>query len=154
MLLQENHQKCILFEYKCQYMDSFIIWIYISTWIWSFKKIVFIFFLYGDARDVGSTHGSERSRGVGIGNPLQYSCLENPMDRGAWQAIAFGVTKSQEWLSDWAAKQTYVLIRSTDWFPDFYNKAMNYWVIQIFLVRKSKFCDGKLTLLPLFTDFS
>ena len=36
----------------------------------------------GDARDAGSIPGSERSPGVGNGNPLQYSCLENPMDRG------------------------------------------------------------------------
>ena len=41
----------------------------------------------GNARDVGSISGSERSLGVRSGNPLQYSYLENPMDRGAWQAI-------------------------------------------------------------------
>ena len=38
-----------------------------------------------DARDTGSIPGSGRSPGAGHGNPLQYSCLENPMDRGAWQ---------------------------------------------------------------------
>ena len=38
----------------------------------------------GDKRDMGSTPGSERSPGVGNGNPLQYSCMENSMDRGAW----------------------------------------------------------------------
>ena len=38
----------------------------------------------GDIRDMGSISGSERSPGGGRGNPLQYSCLENPMDRGAW----------------------------------------------------------------------
>ena len=47
----------------------------------------------GDLRDAGSIPGSRRSEG-GHGNPLQYSCLENPMDRGAQQAIAHGVTKS------------------------------------------------------------
>ena len=41
--------------------------------------------------------------GVGSGNPLQYSCLKNSVDRGAWQAAAHGVTKSWTWLSDWAA---------------------------------------------------
>ena len=92
---------------------------------------------------MGSIPGSGRSPGVGISNPLQYSCLENPMDRGAWQTTAFGVAKSQKWLSDWAAKQTYVPIWSIYWLPDFYNKAIDYWVIQIFLARKSKFCDGK-----------
>ena len=40
----------------------------------------------GDVRDAGSIPGLERSPGGGHGNPLQYSCLENPMDRGAWQA--------------------------------------------------------------------
>ena len=39
----------------------------------------------GDVRDVGSIPGLGRSPGGGRGNPLQYSCLENPMDRGAWQ---------------------------------------------------------------------
>ena len=39
------------------------------------------------ARDVGSIPGSGRSPGGGHGNPLQYSCLENPMDGGAWQAL-------------------------------------------------------------------
>ena len=48
----------------------------------------------GDTGDVGSISGSGRSPGVGNGNPLQYSCLENPMDRGAWQAIVHGAPKS------------------------------------------------------------
>ena len=46
------------------------------------------------AGDLGSIPVSGRSSGEGNGNPLQYSCLENPMDRGAWQAIVHGVTKS------------------------------------------------------------
>ena len=48
-----------------------------------------------DLRDTDSTPGSGRSPGRGHGNPLQYSCLENPMDRGTWQAIVLRVTKSQ-----------------------------------------------------------
>ena len=43
---------------------------------------------------MGSVPGSGRSPGEGNGNPLQYFCLENPMDGGAWQAIAHGVAKS------------------------------------------------------------
>ena len=43
--------------------------------------------------DVGSIPRSGRSPGEGNGNPLQYSCLENPMDRGAWQATVYGVVK-------------------------------------------------------------
>ena len=49
----------------------------------------------GDIKDVGSIPGSGRSPGGGHGNPLQYSCLENPMDREAWHAIVHRVTKSQ-----------------------------------------------------------
>ena len=44
----------------------------------------------GDARDTGLIPESGRSPGEGNGNPLQYSCLENPMDRGAWQATVHG----------------------------------------------------------------
>ena len=54
----------------------------------------------GDARDSGLTLGSGRSPGGRHGNPLQYSCLENPVDRGAWRAIVHMVPKSQTWLSD------------------------------------------------------
>ena len=49
-------------------------------------------------RDMGSIAGSGRSPGGGHSNPLRYSCLENPMDRGAWQATVHGVTKSWTWL--------------------------------------------------------
>ena len=48
----------------------------------------------GDARYVGSIPGLGRSLGVGNGNPLQYSCLENSMDRGAWWPTVKEVTKS------------------------------------------------------------
>ena len=48
----------------------------------------------GDVRDVGSIPGSRRSPGGGHGNPLQYSCLENPMDRRACQSTVHRVTKS------------------------------------------------------------
>ena len=50
--------------------------------------------------DTGSIPGLGRSPGEGNGNPLQYSCLENPMDRGAWQAIVHGVAESQTQLND------------------------------------------------------
>ena len=53
----------------------------------------------GDARDASSIPGSGRSPRRRNGNPLQYSCLENSMDRGAWWAIVRGVTKSQTHLS-------------------------------------------------------
>ena len=50
--------------------------------------------------DLGSIPGSGRSPGEGNGNPLWYSCLENPMDRGAWWAAVHGVAKSWTQLSD------------------------------------------------------
>ena len=53
----------------------------------------------GDTRDKGSIPGLWRSLGGGHGNPLQYSCLENPMDTGAWPANVHGVTESQTWLN-------------------------------------------------------
>ena len=53
-----------------------------------------------NAGDPGSFPGLRRSPGAGNGNPLQYSCLENPMDGEAWQATAHGVAKSQTPLSD------------------------------------------------------
>ena len=49
----------------------------------------------GDARDAGSIPGTGRSPGVGNGNPLQYSCLENPMNKGAWLSTVHGIMKNQ-----------------------------------------------------------
>ena len=49
----------------------------------------------GDVRDVGSIPGSGRFPGGGHGNPLQYSCLENPMDRGAWRATVHRVVQGR-----------------------------------------------------------
>ena len=53
-----------------------------------------------DAGDSGSISGLGRFPGGRNGNPLQHSCLDNPMDRGAWWATVHGVTKSQTRLSD------------------------------------------------------
>ena len=53
-----------------------------------------------NAGDPGSIPGSRRSPGGGYGNPLQYSCLENSMDLGAWQATVHGAAKSQTRLSN------------------------------------------------------
>ena len=52
-----------------------------------------------ETHDVGSIPGLGRSSGKWNGNPLQYSCLENPMDWGSWWATVHGVAKSQTWLS-------------------------------------------------------
>ena len=56
--------------------------------------------LPNNAGDLGSIHGWERSLGEGNSNPLQYSCLENSMARGAWWVTVHGVAKSWTWLSN------------------------------------------------------
>ena len=53
----------------------------------------------GDAGDLGSIFGLGRSPGIGNGNPIQYSCLDNSMDRGTWWVTVHGVAKSMTWLS-------------------------------------------------------
>ena len=60
----------------------------------------------GDMRDVGSIPGLGRCPGGVHDNPLQYSCLENPIDRGAWRATVHRVTKSQTWLK-WLSRQAH-----------------------------------------------
>ena len=64
-----------------------------------------------NAGDLGSIPGSGRSPGEGNGNPLQYSCLENPMDGGAWWATVHGVAKSQTRLSDFTHSLTHTLVK-------------------------------------------
>ena len=62
--------------------------------------------LPANAGDVGLILGSGRCPGEGNGTPLQYSCLENPMDGGAWWTAVYGVTKSQTQLNNWAQHST------------------------------------------------
>ena len=62
-----------------------------------------------NAGDPGLIPGSGRSPGEGNGNPLQYSCLENPMEGGAWWATVHGVTKSRTRLSDFTFTFTFCL---------------------------------------------
>ena len=64
----------------------------------------------GDARDLRSAPDSGRCPGGGNGDPLQYSCLENPMDRGAWRATVHRVPKSRTQLSDLACAHTYACV--------------------------------------------
>ena len=61
-----------------------------------------------NAGDLGSIPGLGRSPGEGNGNPFQYSCLENPMDRGAWWATVHGVAKSRTRLSDFTFTFTWL----------------------------------------------
>ena len=73
----------------------------------------------GNVRDMSSIPGSRRSPGGGNSSPLQYSCLNNPMDRGAWWATVYGVTKSLMWLK-WLsthASISYHLIKKNGGIP-------------------------------------
>ena len=58
--------------------------------------------------DLGSIPGLGISPGEGNGNPIQYSCLENPMDGGTWWAAVHGVAKSWRWLSDFTFNPNYI----------------------------------------------
>ena len=70
----------------------------------------------GDIRDVDSIPGSRRPPGGGNSNPLQYSCLGNPTDRGAWWTIlVHGVTKSWTGLSNWACIVKSSLLKYSNW---------------------------------------
>ena len=64
----------------------------------------------------GSIHGLGRSSGGGHGKPLQYSCLEYPMDRGAWRATVHGVTKSWTWLKQLHTHEQWTNLENV---PDF-----------------------------------
>ena len=96
-----------------------------------------------NAGDLGLIPGLGRSPGGGHGNPLQYSCLENPMDRGAWQAAVRGVTQSQtqlKWLN--SSKQ--------NWNPlsfCYYCKELEHWKRGCY---NSKALDGVHPLTSLF----
>ena len=90
----------------------------------------YTFFLYnraspvtaGNVGDLGSVPGLGRSPGEGNSNPLQYSCLENSMDGGAWQATVHGVAKSQ---TDWVTithSLRFLLQVIVQWNPSFLNK--------------------------------
>ena len=82
-------------------------------------KFAILFNSYSDGKasacsagDRGSIPGSGRSPGEGNGNPLQHSCLENPMDGGAWKATVHGVTKSRTRLSDFTFHFLFFILRA------------------------------------------
>ena len=65
--------------------------------------------------ELGLIPGLGRSPGEGNSNPLQYACLENSMDRGAWRATVHGVAKSWVGLSDWVHTHTHTHTQSSNW---------------------------------------
>ena len=71
---------------------------YVCTYVWASQVVLVVKNLLANARDIrdmGLIPGLGRSPGGEQGHPLQYSCLENPMDRGAWRATVHRVTKGQ-----------------------------------------------------------
>ena len=80
-----------------------------------------------NAEDVGLIHGSGRSPGEGNGNPLQYSCLGNPTDRGAWRATVHGVAKS--WTRP-STRMSIPLCRDHIWFT---HPSVDTWALLHFL---------------------
>ena len=105
-------KKC-LFSFSAHFLINLFIfshqfvWVLYIIWMLTLCQIILGFPAGSDskesafnAEDQALTPGSERSPGEGNGYPPQYSCLENPMDRGAWQTIVHGFTKSWTQLSD------------------------------------------------------
>ena len=79
----------------------------------------------GDRRDLGLIPGWGRSSGGGHGNPFQYSCLENPMDSGAWWATVHGVTKSHTWLKWLSAHRPISAVQQSDTILHIYTFFLN-----------------------------
>ena len=70
----------------------------------------------GDVRDGGSVPGLERYPGGEHGNPFQYSCLENPRDRGTWWAAVYGIAQSRTQLKRLSSSSLHYLIKQKDHF--------------------------------------
>ena len=84
-----------------EYVPEKLVLLLESIDIWGFPGGSVVKNLPASVGDVGSVPEWGRSAGEGNGSPLQYSCLGNPMGRGAWRATVHGVTKSQTGLSDY-----------------------------------------------------
>ena len=109
-----NSAKWIL---GCMYvLNHGFLWLYAQEWdcwvVWWFcfpgcSVVKNLPASVGDTGEVGSIPGLRNSPEEGNGNSLQYSCLENLMDRGAWRATVHGITKSRMQLSDWVHTHTH-----------------------------------------------
>ena len=91
----------------------------------------------GDIRDTGSIPGLERSSGGGNGNPLQYSWLENPVDRGTWWAAVHRVAKSRTWLK-WLSSSS-SMIHYINWLPNS-EPSLHPWYKLHFVTVHTSFC--------------
>ena len=100
----------------------------------------------GDTRGAVSVHWWGRSPGGGNGNPLQYSHLENPTDRGAWRATVHGVTKSRTWLTTY----THTLEKNISLI--FILHFLAYQIFYIYLFLLTFLCFWTVCLCPLSTS--
>ena len=97
-----------------------------------------------DVRDVGSVSRLERSHGAGHRNPLQYSCLENPMDRGAWRAMVHRVAKSQIWLKQLSMHaHSYQAQQQIFWFVIVIVESLS--CVQLFVTPWTAACQASLS---------
>ena len=87
----------------------------------------------GDLRDAGLIHGSGRSPGGGHGNPLRFSCLENPMGRGAWQPTVHKVAKSQTQLKELRTHTNKA--RNKEVWGRFMKKEIGHWTREYFTLK-------------------
>ena len=96
-LMSEAEQNDFLFTMSLYTQNCQTQWCFLSLYFRQATQVVLVVKTLpanaGDTRDVGLIPGSERSPKGEHGNPLQYSCLENPMDRGAWWAAVHGIAK-------------------------------------------------------------
>ena len=99
----QGHEYLLLFFLLWVLCFSIYIQVFDPLWVnfWASQVTLVVKNPLANVRNVGdpgSIPGPRRSPGGGHGNPFQYSCLENPMDTGAWLAIVYRVTKNQTWL--------------------------------------------------------
>ena len=94
-----------------------------------------------DVRDMGLIPGSRRSPGGGNGNPLQYCCLENPVDRAAWWTTIYSVTESRTWLK-WLSMNVYSY--------DLNFVLCNSWNYSVFFLKGMWLCTNPF---PTFREF-
>ena len=109
--------KSFYLVFYCKQLDLILAVILVLNWVefWASQVALVVKNLPANARDIrdmGLIPRSDRSLGGGHGNPLQYSCLDNPMDRGAWQATVHRVAKSWTWLN-WLSMHTYMFSMCT-----------------------------------------
>ena len=108
-------------------------------WFWSWPSLVTeVKESSHNAGGLGLFPGSGRSPGKGNGNPLQYSCLENPMDRGAWWATDHWVVKSWTWLSNFTL--LHFLYSVTNFHPKFFRHSIRSNHLNLFVTSTANWC--------------